>query len=160
MLVTATPLAGRVSANSTTTVNIKNGSGSNQIDPGYSPKTVTVVIGVNATVMWANNDVSAHTVTGDNSSAISSGNLPAGQSYSTTFTSPGTYPYRCDYHSWMTGTVIVKSGSAVPEFPVATLAVIMFALIAVAALVSRGPSGKASSREKIHSTTRISTVTS
>jgi plastocyanin len=124
-----------VMADSTVNVNIPNGASTNQNGPGYSPATITVVIGVNATVMWTNADIAAHTVTGDNSSSINSGNLAPNQSYSFTFTSPGTYPYHCNYHNWMHGTVIVRSG-AVPEFPISALAVIFFGVIAVAAMAS------------------------
>ena len=34
--------------------------------------------------------------------------MSAGQSFSVTLTTPGTYTYHCTFHSWMTGTIIVK----------------------------------------------------
>ena len=67
------------------------------------------MIGVNNTVTWVNNDDAPHTVTA-NDGSFNSGNLDPGQSWSFTFTDPGTYTYHCSYHSWMEGTVIVKSG--------------------------------------------------
>jgi plastocyanin len=67
-----------------------------------------VVLGVNNTVAWTNDDSAPHTVTADDGS-FSSGNLNPGDSYTYTFTTPGTYAYHCNYHSWMKGTIIVKT---------------------------------------------------
>jgi nitrite reductase (NO-forming) len=90
-------------------VSIVAGSAVNTTSVFYSPPTITVVIGVNNTVTWTNNDQAPHTVTADNLS-FDSGAINAGASWSNTFTSPGTYTYHCSYHPWMKGTVIVKSG--------------------------------------------------
>jgi plastocyanin len=89
-------------------VSIVSGAGNNESSPGYSPSTITVVIGVNNTVSWTNNDLIPHTVTASDGS-FSSGNMNPGDSFAYTFTTPGTYTYHCSYHSWMKGTVIVKS---------------------------------------------------
>ncbi len=93
-------------------VSIPSGAGMQMVDGGmyYSPSTITVVIGVNNTVTWINNDDVPHTVTATGGS-FNSGNLNAGQTWSHTFTTPGTYAYYCAYHQWMTGTVVVKSAS-------------------------------------------------
>ncbi len=123
-------------------VSIPNGSGSNTSSPGYSPRTITVVLGINETVMWVNNDTAIHTVTSDDNSTFSSGNLAPNQSYSFSFATPGTYTYHCIYHTWMHGTVIVKPNSAVPEFPASTLALLLFGVIAVAAVASGSLKGK------------------
>jgi hypothetical protein len=57
--------------------------------------------------------------------------------YSFTFTVPGTYTYSCAYHSTMAGTIVVKPGvTTTPEFPAASLAVILFAVIAAVMLVA------------------------
>lgn len=90
-------------------VSIQPGSAANTTKTYYSPPTITVVIGVNNTVTWINNDNAAHTVTATGGS-FNSGNLNPGQSWTHTFTTPGTYTYSCSYHPWMTGTIIVKSG--------------------------------------------------
>jgi nitrite reductase (NO-forming) len=75
--------------------------------PGYSPDVITVVIGINGTVTWANQDTIPHTVTAKDGS-FNSGELDPGKSWSHTFTLPGTYHYYCIYHSdVMTGEVIV-----------------------------------------------------
>ena len=90
-------------------VSILAGSAANTTKTYYSPPSITVVMGVNNTVTWTNNDNAPHTVTATDGS-FDSGNLNAGQSWTHTFTKPGTYTYRCTYHPWMTGTVIVESG--------------------------------------------------
>jgi nitrite reductase (NO-forming) len=104
------------STNSTTTVgalgvpvSIQAGSAVNSTSTFYSPTTITVVIGVNNTVTWTNNDEATHTVTADDGS-FDSGYLNQGQTWSYTFTTPGTYTYHCSIHPWMKGTVIVESG--------------------------------------------------
>ena len=88
-------------------VSISPGSGAQTTSRYYVPSTIRVVIGVNNTVTWVNNDDAPHTVTANNG-AFNSGNLNAGQSWSFTFTTPGTYAYYCSYHPWMKGTVIVE----------------------------------------------------
>ena len=87
---------------------IPAGTGSN-VKQNYQPAEVTVVIGVNNTVTWVNQDGVTHTVTATDDS-FDSGNLVAGASWSHTFKAPGTYSYYCTYHSaWMKGTVVVKA---------------------------------------------------
>lgn len=93
----------------TVAVSIVPGAGTNTSSKGFSPVTITVVLGVNNTVTWTNNDSSPHTVTA-NDGVFSSGNMAPGQSFTFTFTSPGTYAYHCTYHPWMVATVIVKAG--------------------------------------------------
>lgn len=104
--------AGQQGASSakTTTVDIVQGSGANaSIAHSFSPDPVTVVIGVNNTVMWVNDDSAPHTVTANNG-AFGSGNIAPTGTFTFTFTTPGTYAYHCIYHPWMVGTVIVKAG--------------------------------------------------
>jgi len=86
---------------------IPAGTGSNTHQT-YQPSIITIVLGVNNTVTWVNNDGVAHTVTASDSS-FDSGPLEAGSSWSHTFTAVGTYQYSCSYHSWMKGTVVVKA---------------------------------------------------
>ena len=80
---------------------------------GFSPPTITVVIGVNNTVEWVNNDTAPHTVTATDRS-FDSGNLNPGETWTFTFTTPGTYTYVCTYHPWMKGTVVVLASSGTP----------------------------------------------
>jgi plastocyanin len=89
---------------------------------GYQPLTLTVVIGVNNTVVWTNKDTAFHTATSSsgpasfNSKCLDGvgatcipGTGPSSSSYQFTFTVAGTYHYSCSYHAWMQGTIIVKS---------------------------------------------------
>jgi len=99
-------------------VTIVLGAGTNTSSLGYSPDVIRVVIGVNNTVVWTNNDTAPHTVTSvaggipSGAQAFNSGNLNPGQTWNYTFTQPGTYEYRCIYHYWMKGTVVVESSSS------------------------------------------------
>jgi plastocyanin len=88
-------------------VNIVSGAGLNQSSTGFTPSTITVVMGVNNTIIWTNDDSVPHTVTSDEGT-FSSGNLNPGDTYQFTFPAPGNYTYHCSYHPWMSGTVIVK----------------------------------------------------
>ena len=72
----------------------------------YSPQEITVVIGINNTVVWTNMGDTEHTVT---SATFDSGTLSSGQTFQYTFTTPGTYEYTCSFHPEMEGVVIVKS---------------------------------------------------
>jgi plastocyanin len=71
----------------------------------FSPRSVTVA--VNTTVTWTNGDSMAHTVTSD-SGAFDSGTINVGGTYSFKFTTKGAFPYHCNFHSGMTGTVVVQ----------------------------------------------------
>jgi plastocyanin len=112
----------------------------------FSPATITVVIGVNNTVTWTQEQsgVPYHTVTSDNNT-WGSGHLAAGQNFTYTFKTPGTYAYHCSLHTYMKGAVVVlsaegstettssSSGSgAVPEFPAQFIVVAVVACLVVA----------------------------
>ena len=73
----------------------------------YSPDPVTVPAG--ASIAWTNEDNAPHTSTGigDAISALDSGAIVFGQTFTQQFETPGTYPYYCVYHPNMLGTVIV-----------------------------------------------------
>jgi plastocyanin len=80
-------------------------------DSTFSPATLT--IGVGDTVTWRNADDRPHTVTSE-SGVFDSGNLDEGVGFSFTFSEPGTYTYRCDYHPDMQATIVVEAAAA-PE---------------------------------------------
>ncbi|HYC11153.1 MAG TPA: cupredoxin domain-containing protein [Nitrososphaerales archaeon] len=80
------------------------------VKQSFQPAMIVVVIGVNNTVSWVNEDTAPHTVTAADNS-FNSGNLVPGATFTHTFTTPGTYPYSCSYHSWMKGTVVVEAKS-------------------------------------------------
>jgi amicyanin len=73
----------------------------------FSPAVLTVSVGTKVT--WTNRDDIPHTVTdADHPREIKSPALDTGESYSRTFTAPGTYHYFCSLHPHMQGTVVVK----------------------------------------------------
>ena len=91
---------------------IPPGVGSNQSQT-YEPASITVVVGVNNTLVWNQNDPIPHTVTSvrvpGGVDSFDSGNLIKGDTFSITLNLPGTYLYDCRYHGWMKGTIIVKA---------------------------------------------------
>jgi len=110
-LATGSPifsLASSTTGGSSVSVSIPNGVGSSQ-GLTYVPASVTVAKG--GSVVWKNNDPVPHTVTSismpSGASSFDSGNMNPNATYTVTFTVSGTYRYKCSYHPWMTGTVIV-----------------------------------------------------
>ncbi|MDI6856941.1 MAG: cupredoxin family copper-binding protein [Dehalococcoidia bacterium] len=71
----------------------------------FDPAAVTIRAG--GTVTWTNEGPSVHTATADDG-AFDSGNLSRGDSFSQTFDEPGTYPYHCTPHPFMTAEVVVE----------------------------------------------------
>ena len=70
----------------------------------FSLPTVTAPVG--ATVTWVNHDDDAHTVT-STANAFRSPGLDTDETFSFTFTQPGTYECFCTLHPLMTGKVVV-----------------------------------------------------
>jgi len=98
------------------------------VDMGFTsfePETVHVRAG--QTVQWRNTALITHSVTTDKfiaanpsdasvpagATAFNSGDIPAGEVYSHTFTVPGSYKYFCTHHEddAMVGTVVVDPAS-------------------------------------------------
>ena len=75
-------------------------------DFSFQPDVIT--IGSGASVVWTNNDKATHTATNAKGEPFDSKRLGLGQTYSKTFTKPGTYSYKCSIHNYMTGTIVVK----------------------------------------------------
>ena len=74
----------------------------------FSPRVITVDIGINNTVIWTNDDTAGHTVRYINgTSGPSSPVFTHGQTYEYTFDKAGTYDYYCTIHTFMMGEVIV-----------------------------------------------------
>ena len=116
-----------------TKISIPAGAGITQSSQGFSPSSVTVVIGVNNTVNWTDNDdrmdangYQPNHIVAANDKAFTSGSLAVGDQFNYTYSAPGTYPYHCNIHAWMNGVVVVK-GTATPEFPL-PFAVLLVAL--------------------------------
>jgi plastocyanin len=70
----------------------------------FSPAALAVRAG--ARVTWTNSADTAHTVTAVGG-AFDSGHIAVGGTFGFTFTTAGTYAYRCSIHPAMTGTVTV-----------------------------------------------------
>jgi plastocyanin len=98
-------------------------------DNAYTPQTLTVKLG--EVVQWTNLDADPHTVTTTHAPvAFDSGVFKKDQSFSYTFTTPGTYTYYCAVHPDMVGEIKVldKDGKEVanpapakPSNPIAQL---------------------------------------
>jgi len=79
----------------------------------YSPSSITVDEG--DTITWTNEDTAPHTVTTSSGpQALNSPTLSKGQSWSFTFTKPGTYVYYCAVHPYMRAQVIVRAPAPAP----------------------------------------------
>ena len=97
----------------TTLIVIPKGVARNQSE-NYVPASVKVMIGVNNSVTWINQDnLSQHTVV---TTVVPSGGsqvdliLGTNETYTVKFTVPGVYHYYCMWHpDWMKGTITVVS---------------------------------------------------
>ena len=79
----------------------------------FSPDPVNITTGT--TVRWTNQDAVSHTSTSDGA-VWNSGTLNNGQQFSYTFNTPGSYPYHCNFHPAMLGTINVSDpGAHVPS---------------------------------------------
>ena len=75
----------------------------------FAPARLTVKAGT--TVTWRNEDDIPHTVTSA-ARLFKSKALDTDDSFSFTFTQPGTYEYFCSLHPRMTATIVVEPGNA------------------------------------------------
>ena len=75
----------------------------------FNPPSALVTIG--AAVTWTNSEKVSYLIS-ENSQRFAF-NLPAGGSFSITFSDPGTYNYHCSGHPDMQGTITVVVGTAV-----------------------------------------------
>jgi plastocyanin len=78
------------------------------VDFAFSAPMLTITAG--DTVTWTNEDQAVHTATSA-TGVFDSGDLGQGDSYSFTFTSPGTYAYVCSPHPDMTGQIVVQAAA-------------------------------------------------
>lgn len=70
----------------------------------FKPDTVTVKAG--SSITWVNEDTAPHTATAKD--GFDTGTLKKGESKAVTVSKPGTFSYVCQFHAFMTGTVVVK----------------------------------------------------
>jgi plastocyanin len=71
----------------------------------FAPERLTLQAGT--TVTWRNQDDIPHTVA-STARLFKSSALDTDDTYSFTFTEPGTYEYFCSLHPRMTGTIVVE----------------------------------------------------
>jgi plastocyanin len=75
-------------------------------DYAYHPANVAVPAG--SAVTFTNRDSTAHTASSSSApSAFDTGTMNPGQSKTIIFRTPGTYPYYCQFHAFMHGTIAV-----------------------------------------------------
>jgi plastocyanin len=72
----------------------------------FTPGTITVKTGT--TVTWTNRDDIPHGIASSNNAFKKSTALDTDESYSFTFTTPGTYQYFCYLHPKMVGSIVVE----------------------------------------------------
>ena len=88
----------------------------------FAHQDLTVQVG--DTVVWTQRDGVTHTTTSGtspNSDGVwDSGFLNQNQTFSRTFTQPGTFLYFCSIHPSMTATITVVDSSSTPTPPTAT----------------------------------------
>src|SRR5439155_23738147 len=70
----------------------------------FTPVTLEVAVG--AQVTWTNKENFVHDVTADDNQYFSN-TLGTDETYSHTYTAPGTYAYHCSIHPFMKATVVV-----------------------------------------------------
>lgn len=100
-----------------TEVRIIEGSVNESQQDNFIPKRVEVQLGLDNLVRWTNEDTAPHTVTTDNGhvdqwsglfdSLDTMGVIKPGETYEFLFTQEGEFPYHCEPHPWMRGTVKV-----------------------------------------------------
>ena len=91
------------SAGTGTTVNVEiTGS-----EGGWSFTPSRLEIEAGTTVVWTNLTDVSHTVTGSDLAFEDSGPFGRDETYSQTFSEPGTFSYFCSPHPFMTGTIVV-----------------------------------------------------
>ncbi len=71
----------------------------------FNPETLTIP--ANSPVTWVNKDDIPHVIASDDG-VFKSKALDTDQTYSFTFTKPGTYSYFCSIHPKMVGKIIVQ----------------------------------------------------
>jgi len=75
----------------------------------FNPQKLTVKAGT--TVTWTNKDDIPHGIGATNNAFARSQALDTDDSYSFTFTTPGSYQYFCYIHPHMTGTIVVEAAT-------------------------------------------------
>src|SRR5271169_215130 len=75
----------------------------------FTPASLTVKAGT--TVTWTNRDDIPHGIASDDNAFKKSKALDTDDSFSYTFTTPGTFKYFCYVHPHMVGTIVVEAAT-------------------------------------------------
>lgn len=108
-VVLATMVALLAGAGRTASQGVSNAAGPTEVKIDnftFAPVNLTVAAGT--TVKWVNRDDIPHTVVSEDKSTFKSKALDTDDSFSYTFTKPGTYTYFCSIHPKMTAKVVVQ----------------------------------------------------
>ena len=89
-------------------VAITRGSSNPENPDNYLPKEIKVVLGINNTIQWINQDETPNSVVSDTGLFDSGIILPNGR-WTHTFEMSGVYGYHAEPHPWMKGKIIVES---------------------------------------------------
>ena len=96
---------------------IPEGSSSGDGGLNFTPETITIMIGVNNTVVWINKDIVPGTVVASDNgdpdffkATVEPDFLLPGDEFRHTFTRPGEFGYHSEPHPWMHGKIIVLPG--------------------------------------------------
>jgi plastocyanin len=98
---TASPVPTQTPAH---TVMVQIGQQDNGLFAFLSAK-LTISVGI--AVIWTNHTGVLHTVTSDTGVFNTPGPLNTNQTFQVLFTKPGAYPYHCEIHPYMVGTITV-----------------------------------------------------
>jgi plastocyanin len=109
-----TPTTSTPSSASTVDITIPSGAGNASHPNNFVPNTISVIAGT--TIVFVNKDTSTHDInftsapSGATISPNPSPNTPqwTNNTFSVTLTVPGTYVYKSDYQTWMTGVIQVN----------------------------------------------------
>jgi len=69
----------------------------------------TTLVFPNDTIIWTVTDSNTHTVSSDNTTFFDSGFITTNFTLNTVNLSLGSYPYHCNVHSFMTGTIVITT---------------------------------------------------
>ncbi len=75
-------------------------------DFAFSPNPIEIAAG--DTITWTNQDQVPHTATAEDRGVLQSGAISPGASFSQVFDQSGEFPYFCEFHPNMTGTIFVQ----------------------------------------------------
>jgi plastocyanin len=75
----------------------------------FNPPTLTVKAGT--TITWTNKDDIPHGIASSTNAFTRSKALDTNDSFSFTFTTPGSYQYFCYIHPHMVGTIVVEAAT-------------------------------------------------